>query len=119
MLKVPILAVALLCAYSVEASAHRQHAYHHGHGARAWCGSYLSRYLGRPDPRLALAREWAREGYNAGGPDIGVVVVWPHHVGIITGRGPGGDWMVHSGNDGGSVRTRARSLAGAIAFRRV
>ena len=27
---------------------------------------------------------------NAGGPEIGVVVVWPHHVGIITGQTPMG-----------------------------
>ena len=53
------------------------------------------------------------------GPGIGVVVVWPHHVGIITGQAPNGEWLVHSGNDGGAVRTRARSLRGAIAFRRV
>jgi hypothetical protein len=55
---------------------------------------------------------------NAGGPGIGVVV-WSHHVGIITGQTPDGQWIVHSGNDGGAVRTRARSLARAIAFRRV
>ena len=84
-----------------------------------WCGSYLSKYLGKPDRRLALARSWASEGMNAGGPGIGVVVVWSHHVGIITGQTPDGQWIVHSGNDGGAVRTRARSLARAIAFRRV
>ena len=81
----------------------------------------MSKYLGKPDRRLALARSWASEGMNAGGPGIGVVVVWPHHVGIITGQTPDGQWIVHSGNgnDGGAVRTRARSLARAIAFRRV
>jgi hypothetical protein len=45
--------------------------------------------------------------------------VWPHHVGIITGQSPDGQWIVHSGNDGGAVRTRPRSLAGVIAFRYV
>ncbi|TMJ61490.1 MAG: hypothetical protein E6G79_21660 [Alphaproteobacteria bacterium] len=79
----------------------------------------MSKYFGRSDPRLALARQWAREGRNAGGPGVGVVVVWPHHVGVITGQTPEGHWIVHSGNDGGAVRTRARSVAGAIAFRRV
>ena len=39
----------------------------------------------------------------AGGPGIGVVVVWSHHVGIITGQTPDGQWIVHSGNDGGAV----------------
>ena len=80
---------------------------------------YLSKYLGKSDRRLALAREWAREGHNAGGPGVGVVVVWRHHVGIITGQTADGRWVVHSGNDGGAVRTRPRSIAGAIAFRRV
>ena len=75
--------------------------------------------LAKPDRRLALARSWASEGTNAGGPGIGVVVVWSHHVGIITGQTPDGQWIVHSGNDGGAVRTRPRSLARAIAFRRV
>jgi hypothetical protein len=87
--------------------------------ARAWCGAYLSAYLGKNDRNLALARNWASEGSNAGGPGVGVVVVWPHHVGIITSQAPNGEWIVHSGNDGGAVRTRARSLRGAIAFRRV
>jgi hypothetical protein len=44
---------------------------------------------------------------------------YAHHVGIITGQAPDGQWIVHSGNDGGGVRTRPRSLRGAIAFRRV
>jgi hypothetical protein len=87
--------------------------------ARAWCGAYLSAYLGKNDRNLALARNWAKEGTSAGGPGIGVVVVWPHHVGIITGQAANGEWIVHSGNDGGAVRTRGRSLRGAIAFRRV
>jgi hypothetical protein len=42
--------------------------------------------LAKPDRRLALARSWANEGMNAGGPGIGVVVVWSHHVGIITDK---------------------------------
>ena len=46
-------------------------------------------------------------------PCIGCVAVWHHHVGVITGF-DGRDWIVHSGNDGGAVRTRARSLAGAV-----
>src|SRR3954471_20439487 len=58
---------------------------------RNWCGSYLSKYLGLHNSRLARAREWAHVGHNAGGPGIGVVVVWPHHVGIITGRVPDGE----------------------------
>ena len=117
MLKLVAFAVALVCALTTEANA-RHYRHHHGY-ARAWCGLYMSKYFGKSDPRLALARQWAREGRNAGGPGVGVVVVWPHHVGVITGKTPEGHWVVHSGNDGGAVRTRARSVAGAIAFRRV
>ncbi|WP_245320300.1 hypothetical protein [Bradyrhizobium lablabi] len=116
MLKPLAAASVILLVFSAQANA-RPHHRHYGH--RAWCGSYLSKYLGKSDRRLALARSWANEGMNAGGPGIGVVVVWRHHVGIITGQTPDGQWIVHSGNDGGAVRTRARSLARAIAFRRV
>ena len=45
------------------------------------------------------------------------MVVWPHHVGKIIGRDASGHWIVRSGNDGGGVRERKRSIAGAIAFR--
>lgn len=103
-------------AYQMSADQHRLFRHRL---ARGWCGAYLSAYLGKTDRRLALAREWAREGSNADGPGIGVVVVWPHHVGVITARAPNGQWLVHSGNDGGAVRTRPLSLRGVIAFRRV
>jgi hypothetical protein len=33
---------------------------------------------------------------------------------MIVGRASNGQWIVKSGNDGGAVRTRARSVAGAI-----
>jgi|SRR5882762_9332019 len=84
----------------------------------AWCGWWLGQYLGMSDRRLWLSRNWASIGHNAVGPDIGVVVVWRHHVGIITGRS-GNEWIVKSGNDAGQVRERARSVRMAIAFRRV
>jgi hypothetical protein len=45
------------------------------------------------------------------------MVVWSHHVGMITGRTANGQWIVKSGNDGHRVRERPRSIAGAIAFR--
>lgn len=67
---------------------------------------------------LWLARNWAAVGSNAGKPGIGVVVVWRHHVGIITGRA-GASWVIKSGNDGRMVRERPRSIAGAIAFRHI
>lgn len=85
---------------------------------RAWCGWWLGHHLGMPLRNLWLARNWASVGSRAPGPAPGVVVVWRHHVGIITGR-QGNRWVVKSGNDGRRVRERPRSVAGAIAFRRV
>jgi len=82
----------------------------------AWCGWWLGQHLGIGDRKLWLARNWASIGSNAGSPGVGVVVVWPHHVGIITGR-VGSKWIVKSGNDGRAVRERPRSISGAIAFR--
>jgi hypothetical protein len=84
---------------------------------RAWCGWYARTLVGR-DPGTAynLARNWARWG-RPSGPGVGVMVVWSHHVGMITGRAPDGQWIIKSGNDGHGVRERPRSIAGAIAFR--
>jgi len=91
-----------------------------GGGGRpaAWCGWWLGNQLGMSDRNLWLAKNWASVGSNAGGPGVGVVVVWRHHVGIITGR-EGSQWVIKSGNDGHAVRERPRSIAGAIAFRRM
>jgi hypothetical protein len=122
MLRSVLTVLALVCvttAAEAHPRHHSHHSHHHAHHGTPWCGIYLSKYLGKNDRKLWIAREWAREGSPAGGPDVGVVAVWPHHVGIITGRTPDGEWIVHSGNDGGAVRTRARSLAGVIAFRRL
>lgn len=83
---------------------------------RAWCGWWLGQHLGIARRDLWLARNWATVGSSAGGPRVGAIVVWRHHVGIITGQ-QGGQWIVKSGNDGGRVRERPRSVAGAIAFR--
>ncbi|MGX1353376.1 hypothetical protein AB7M49_006997 [Bradyrhizobium elkanii] len=85
---------------------------------RAWCGWWMGQHLGMPARSLWLARNWARVGMRADGPGEGVIVVWPHHVGIITGRARGG-WIVLSGNDGHRVRERPRSVSRAIAFRRL
>jgi hypothetical protein len=43
-------------------------------------------------------------------------VVWAHHVGKIVGH-ENGQWVIESGNDGRALRTRPRSIAGAIAVR--
>ncbi|MGB9367860.1 MAG: hypothetical protein WCE79_17800 [Xanthobacteraceae bacterium] len=95
----------------------RAHVARAGGRPRAWCGWWLGNHLGIANRNLWLARNWASVGRNSQ-PGIGVVVVWRHHVGIITGRA-GGKWIVKSGNDGNTVRERPRSIAGAIAFRGV
>ncbi|WP_315806606.1 MULTISPECIES: hypothetical protein [unclassified Bradyrhizobium] len=84
----------------------------------AWCGWYMRTQVGQdPGPQYNRAISWARYGVNAGGPSVGAIVVWRHHVGQIVGQ-ENGQWIVRSGNDGHAVRTRPRSLAGAVAFRR-
>lgn len=82
----------------------------------AWCGWQMRQWLGVADRAFNLARRWARYGSAAHGPAIGTVVVWPHHVGLVTAKTADG-WVVKSGNDGHAVRERVRSLKGAIAFR--
>ncbi len=95
----------------------RRTAYRGGYGPRpaAWCGWYMRQLLGVANPAFNLARNWAHWGH-AGPAGVGAVVVWPHHVGKIVGR-EGGEWVIQSGNDGHAVRTRPRSIAGAIAVR--
>jgi hypothetical protein len=83
---------------------------------RAWCGWWLRHHLGVADRAGNRAAWWARYGTNAHGPAVGAIVVWRHHVGVITGQTSSG-YVVLSGNDGHRVRERERSLRGAIAFR--
>ncbi|HVQ10927.1 MAG TPA: hypothetical protein VMS19_03385 [Methyloceanibacter sp.] len=64
-------------------------------------------------PELNLASNWRHWG-RPSGARVGAVVVWSHHVGMITGRTASGQWIVKSGNDGGAVRERPRSVAGAV-----
>jgi hypothetical protein len=87
---------------------------HRGVGPRPsrWCGWWMRTQKGG-GPELNLASNWRHWG-RPSGPRIGAVVVWSHHVGMITGRTAGGDWIVKSGNDGGAVRERPRSVAGAV-----
>jgi hypothetical protein len=115
------VAVVLTCALAsgAEARTHHRYSYHYSHSGHpaAWCGwSMRTQVGGDPGPQYNLARAWAHYGTNIGGPSIRAIVVWPHHVGKIVGQ-ENGQWIVQSGNDGRGVRTRARSLAGAIAFR--
>ncbi|HLH94982.1 MAG TPA: hypothetical protein VKW08_07680 [Xanthobacteraceae bacterium] len=85
----------------------------------AWCGWEMRHLVGRdPGPSYNLARNWAHWGSAAAGPAPGVIVVWPHHVGMIIGRAKDGRWIIRSGNDGHALRERPRSIGGAIALRR-
>jgi hypothetical protein len=130
-MRIILATTAVLCALVSNAEAHSRyhHRHHHrGHAGRhyaghsggrpgAWCGWYMRSQVGSdPGPSYNLARSWAGYGSNAGGPRVGAIVVWRHHVGKIVGQ-ENGQWIVQSGNDGHAVRTRPRSLAGAIAFR--
>ena len=126
MMRTLMAATALLCVFgsNAEARSGHHHYRHHYAGGRhyagrpgAWCGWYMRSQVGAdPGPSYNLARSWANYGSNAGGPSVGAIVVWRHHVGKIVGE-ENGQWVVQSGNDGHAVRTRPRSLAGAIAFR--
>jgi hypothetical protein len=77
-----------------------------------WCGWWMRTQKGG-GPEYNRAWSWSRWG-RAAGPQVGAVVVWRHHVGVITGRAANGQWIVKSGNDGGRVRERPRSVAGAV-----
>jgi len=92
--------------------------YHGSLGGRpsAWCGWEMRQLVSSdPGPQYNLARNWAHWGHS-GPAGVGAVVVWPHHVGKIVGQ-EGGQWVIKSGNDGHALRTRPRSIAGAIAIR--
>jgi hypothetical protein len=87
---------------------------HSGVGPRPsrWCGWWMRTQKGG-GPEYNLAWNWRNYG-SPSGPQVGSVVVWRHHVGMIVGRAANGQWLVKSGNDGGAVRTRARSVSGAV-----
>ncbi len=131
MLRLVALASAFAFVLTVPAKAaqrhHHGHHYHHRHFTKhvhytahhdgrphAWCGWQMRQWLGG-GPEYNLARNWAHWGH-ASEPHIGAVVVWPHHVGRIVGRREG-QWVIESGNDGHRVRSRPRSISGAIAVR--
>lgn len=94
--------------------SHRRHYASRGVGGRPrkWCGWWMRTQLGG-GPEYNRAAHWRNYG-RPSSAQVGAVVVWPHHVGIITGRSANGLWIVKSGNDGGRVRERPRSVAGAV-----
>jgi hypothetical protein len=77
-----------------------------------WCGWYMRTQLGG-GPEYNIAANWRRYG-SPGSPQVGAVVVWPHHVGIITGRASNGQWIVKSGNYSNRVHEGPRSVSGAV-----
>ena len=83
-----------------------------------WCGCWLGVHLNELDPSLWVARNWARVGSRARGPCVGCVAVWRHHVGIVQAV-DGNQIKLLSGNDGGKVRERWRSVQGVIAWRMI
>lgn len=84
---------------------------------RAWCGWWARQQFGIADRAYNLARNWAHIGSPAHGPAPGVIAVWRHHVGIVTGVPGPGRIVLKSGNDSGAVRERERSTRGIIAYR--
>jgi hypothetical protein len=81
-----------------------------------WCGCFMRHLMGLADTSLNLAANWRLVGH-ATAPVPGAIVVWWHHVGRLGAACGRGHFLVLSGNDGGRVRERCRSVAGAIAFR--
>lgn len=77
-----------------------------------WCGWWMRTQRGG-GPHLNVAWNWSKWGRPTVA-QVGAVVVWRHHVGEIVGQAPNGRWLVRSGNDGNAVRTRARSVSGAV-----
>jgi hypothetical protein len=103
------LAVAALAMVGVSSAEARNNL---GGRPSQWCGWWMRTQLGG-GPEYNLAANWRGWGRPAK-PQVGAVVVWPHHVGMITGKASNGKWIVKSGNDGGAVRERARSVSGAV-----
>ena len=79
---------------------------------KRWCGWWMRTQRGG-GPELNVAWNWSKWGQPTQ-PQVGAVVVWRHHVGEIVGQAANGKWLVRSGNDGNQVRTRARSVKGAV-----
>lgn len=102
----------------IQASKKKQHYANVGARPRAWCGWWMRTQKGG-GPEYNVARNWAKRGARLYGPEPGAVVVWAHHVGVITGKASNGKWIVKSGNDSNQVREQVRSVHDAIAFRRV
>ena len=104
----PILLTVVLVGLSSEAVARSQ-----------WCGQFARHNLVDSDPgsKYNLACNW-RDWGRATSAQVGAMVIWcsrhHRHVGKIVGPCNGNMCLVKSGNDNGAVRTRMRSVAGAV-----
>ena len=84
-----------------------------------WCGNFARHNLVTADPgsKFNQACSWRNWGQPTS-PQVGAMVIWcsakHRHVGKIVGPCNGNMCMVKSGNDGGAIRTRMRSVAGAV-----
>lgn len=127
-MRVVLLALfSVLISFGAAEAKQRPHQSNHKHSSHsqsysdgrpsAWCGWFMRTIFGGGS-EYNVARNWSHRG-SPTHAHVGAVVVWPHHVGVITGRTASGQWIVKSGNDGGRVRERPRSVSGAIAFRDV
>jgi hypothetical protein len=76
-----------------------------------WCGWYM-RSLKGGGPEFNVAATWRSYGSPARA-QVGAVVVWDHHVGLITGQSANGEWIVKSGNWSGRIHEGPRSISGA------
>ncbi len=115
-MKLPIAAVAALVILLPGAAQAKGH---HGHGL-PWCGMWMMSHTGIHGPgNLARAIEWRNVGQRADGPAPGIIGVEPHHVFQVVEVLGHGRVLAISGNDGGAVRTRARSTAPVVAWRRI
>ena len=84
-----------------------------------WCGIDACKHLvaSNPGPALNRAFDWLERG-SPTSPHAGALVIWCRangrgHIGKINGIDANGNFLITSGNDGGAVRIRARSIAGA------
>ena len=75
-----------------------------------WCGWWARHQKGVDNPGYNRAIYWLNYGKPTS-PQVGAVVVWSHHVGIITGRDHRG-WLVTSGNWNNRVATVPLSQMG-------
>lgn len=86
--------------------------YNAGPKPRRYCGWYMRRLFGG-GPQYNRARNWANRGTPTH-PRPGAIIAWKSHVGLLVKQVRGDIWIVHSGNDGGKIRSRPRSIRGGI-----